>query len=72
MGKPLKRVSAEVALGRVVAALERELIEATDEDIRAAAQELGMDLNCRESAAFAGLRFPSRPQFSDFFEPGKD
>jgi hypothetical protein len=72
MGKPLKRVSAEAALGRVLAALERELIEASDEEIRAAAQELGMDLDSRECAAFAGLKFPSRPQYTDFFEPGKD
>jgi hypothetical protein len=70
MGKPLKRISAEAALGRVLRALERELIEASDEEIRAAARELGMDLDSRECAAFAGLKFPSRPQFSDFFDRG--
>lgn len=72
MAKPVKRVSSEAALSRVLAALERELIEASDEEIRAAAQELGMDLNSRECAAFAGLKFPSRPQYTDFFDPRKD
>jgi hypothetical protein len=71
MGNKLKRVSAEAALTRVLAALERELIEATDEEIRAAASELGMDLESRECAAFAGLKFPSRPQFADFFDRGE-
>jgi hypothetical protein len=71
MGKPLKRVSAEAALTRVLRALERELIEASDEEIRAVARELGMDLDSRECAAFAGLKFPSRPQFTDFFDPGE-
>lgn len=72
MGRQLKRVSAQTALTRVLAALERELIEASDEEIRAAAQELGMDLDSRECGAFAGLKFPSRPQFTDFFDPASD
>jgi hypothetical protein len=71
MARQLKRIPTETALTRVLAALERELIEASDEEIRAVAQELGMDLDSRECAAFAGLKFPSRPQFTDFFDPGE-
>jgi hypothetical protein len=71
MAKRLKRVSSEAALARVLSALERELVEASDEEIREAARELGMDLDSRESAAFAGLKFPSRPQLGDFFDTGE-
>jgi DNA-directed RNA polymerase specialized sigma24 family protein len=41
---------------------------ALDEEITSTAQALGMNLEMRESAAFAGLTYPARPQLSDFFE----
>jgi hypothetical protein len=58
----------ETALARILDAFGRELIEAPDEEVREAARELGMNLSMKESAAFAGLTYPSRPQLSDFFE----
>ncbi len=68
MRKPLKAASAEVALGRILQALRQELLDASDGEINAAARELGMNLQMPESAAFAGLTYPARPQLSDFFE----
>jgi hypothetical protein len=50
-------------------ALEQELVDATDAEIREAAQELGMDLDMKGSAAFAGLKFPAKARFSEYFGP---
>lgn len=54
---------------RLLAALERELIEATDEEILAAAKDLGMNPEMKGSAAFFGItglvRMPSRPDEPD-------
>jgi hypothetical protein len=69
MRTKVKRVSPEVTLARVLAALEQELIDATDVEIREAAQDLGMNVDMKGSAAFAGLRYPSKARFSDYFAP---
>jgi len=68
MRKKLKAAAADAALERVLEALKQELIDAPDEEIREAARSLGMKLEMKESAAFAGLTYPARPQLSDFFE----
>jgi hypothetical protein len=64
----VKPVSPEVTLARVLAALEQELIDATDVEIGEAAQDLGMNLDMKGSAAFAGLRYPAKARFSDYFD----
>jgi hypothetical protein len=64
----VKRVSPETALMRILDALAQEAIEASDEEVMEAATDLRMDLNTRESAAFAGLTYFARPQLSDFFD----
>jgi hypothetical protein len=58
----------ERALDRLLEALGQELIDASDEEIKQAAKDLRMDLSAKESAAFAGLRYPARPQLADFFD----
>lgn len=60
--------SPEVALARILQALEQELIDASDEEVLEAAKDLGMDPEMKESAAFRGLTYPAKPQLSDFFE----
>jgi hypothetical protein len=57
----------EVSLSRLLEALEQELIDASDEEIMAAAADLGMNPAMKGSAAFAGLKYPANPRFSDFF-----
>jgi hypothetical protein len=58
----------EVTLGRILDALECELIEASDAEILEAAQDLGMNPAMRGSAAFFGLKYPAPgPRFEDFF-----
>jgi hypothetical protein len=57
----------EVSLSRLLEALEQELIDASDEEIMAAAADLGMNPAMKGSAAFAGLKYPASLRFSDFF-----
>jgi hypothetical protein len=74
MRTQMKRVFPQAALERLLAALERELIEATDEEILEAARDLGMKPQMKGSAAFLGLRHAIGPRFADFFgaEPGQE
>lgn len=48
---------------RLLAALQRELLEATDEDILAAAGDLGMNPAMKGSAAFFGVTIGPRAAF---------
>ena len=62
--------SPEARFMRVLQALEQELLDASDEEIIAAATDLGMNPQMKGSALFAGLKYPARLQLSDFFELG--
>jgi hypothetical protein len=53
---------------RILEALANELVESTDEEILQAAKDLGMNPAMRGSAAYIGLKYPSTPRTSDFFE----
>ena len=60
--------SPEVVLTRILEAFGQELIDASDEEIREAAKDLGMDLQMKGSAAFGGLTYPAKWQLADFFD----
>jgi len=68
MRTKVSKASPEDALTRLLEALGQELIDASDEEVIQAAKDLGMDPTMRASAAYAGLRYPARPQLSDFFD----
>jgi hypothetical protein len=51
----MKTPNPEGRLERLLAALERDLLDATDEEILAAARELGMNPAMKGSAAFFGV-----------------
>jgi hypothetical protein len=68
MRAKVKSVSHEAVLTRVLEGLEPELIEATDEDITQAAQDLGMDLSMKGSAAFMGLKSPFKLDVAEIFD----
>jgi hypothetical protein len=68
MPAKVKSVSPEVVLARVLEGLEPDLVNATDEDITQAAQDLGMDLSMKGSAAFLGLKSPFRLRVSEIFD----
>jgi hypothetical protein len=59
----MKKTRPDVALESLLAALERELLEAPDAEILAAAKELGMDPTMKGSSALFGvtvlIRWPS-------------
>ena len=67
MRSNLTPVFPEVTLDRILDALERELVEATDAELLEAAEDLGMNPAMKGSAAFLGLKYPYRPQLEDFF-----
>ncbi len=54
----MKIARPEASLDHVLSALERELIDATDEEVLAAAAELGMNPSMKGSAAFVGIKSP--------------
>jgi hypothetical protein len=68
MRTKVKLASPETALARILEAFAQELIDVSDAEITEAAKDLGMDPQMKGSAAFAGLKFPAKPQLSDFFE----
>jgi hypothetical protein len=51
----MKTIHPERGLERLQVALERDLLDATDEEILAAARELGMNPAMKGSAAFIGV-----------------
>ena len=57
----------DVALNRVLAGLERELVEATDEEIELAAQDLGMNVRMKGLAAFIGVKYTFPKRLEDIF-----
>ncbi|MBW8890611.1 MAG: hypothetical protein JF616_22900 [Fibrobacteres bacterium] len=68
MRKELKSPRSELALDRVLIGLERELVMATDDEIVAAASELGMDLHMKGSAAWLGLMHARPRRLEDLFD----
>ena len=69
MRTKVTEVFPETALERVLDALERELIEASDADVLEAADDLGMKPQMKGSAAFLGLRYSSAfHRMEDFFD----
>ncbi len=57
----MNKARPDLEFERVLNALERDLISATDEEILAAAKELGMNPNMKGSAAFFGVTLLVRP-----------
>jgi hypothetical protein len=65
MWTKLTLTTPAAALGRILDQLDRELIEASDEDILEAARDLGMNPLMKGSAAFLGLQCFSLAEFFD-------
>jgi hypothetical protein len=51
----MRKTRPDVALERLLVSLEHELIEATEEEVLAAAKELGMDPTMKGSSALFGV-----------------
>lgn len=63
--RSLMPTASAMALGRILDQLDRELVEASDEDILEAARDLGMNPMMKGSAAFLGLQSFSFAEFLD-------
>jgi hypothetical protein len=57
----MKTTRPDSVLERLLVALETELLQATDEEVLAAAHELGMNPAMKGSAAFFGVTMLVRP-----------
>jgi hypothetical protein len=57
----MRTARPDLALERMLGELERDLIDATDEEILAAAKELGMNPMMKGSAALFGVTLLVRP-----------
>jgi hypothetical protein len=66
----MNRKQPVARLERLLAALEHDVLEATDEEILAAARELGMNPDMKGSAALIGVTFlvipRSRPESTSY------
>jgi hypothetical protein len=58
----------QAALDRVLDALAQELIDVSEDEILAAAKDLGMNPMMKGSAAFLGLRIPPIADLADWAE----
>ena len=68
MRNKVTRTPPDVALNRVLAGLERELVDATDEEITQAAEDLGMNLTMKGSAAFIGVKYTFPKRLTEIFD----
>lgn len=68
MRTKLTTTEPQAGFDRLLDALARELIDVSDDEILAAAKELGMDPMMKGSAAFLGLRVPPVADLADWTE----
>jgi hypothetical protein len=72
----MKTTSPELTLERTLLALERDVLDATDEELMTAARELGMNPTMKGSAAYFGVtllaRLQARPRAPDKQEAPPD
>jgi hypothetical protein len=68
MPRQVNRLSSERRLQRVHAALERELLAASDEEVRQAASDLGIKPDMKGSIAWLGISFPARLRIDEVFD----
>ena len=68
MRNKMTRNPPEVALNRVLAGLEKELVEASDDEIVQAAEDLGMNVKMKGSAAFIGVKYTVPKNAAEIFD----
>ena len=69
MRNKVRSLPPQVALNRVLAGLEKELADATDDEITQAAADLGMNLAMKGSAAFIGVKYTFPKRAREIFAP---
>lgn len=58
----------ERRLQRVLAELERELLQTSDEEVLQAAGDLGIDPDMKGSIAWLGIHFSAKPRLDEVFD----
>lgn len=68
MPRRLTATSHDQRLDRVLCALEREILEATDEEVRQAAADLGIDPDMKGSIAWVGVFLAAKWRPEEIFD----
>jgi hypothetical protein len=68
MRKKMTSPPPDVALNRVLASLAQELAESSDDEIVQAAEDLGMNVKMKGSAAFIGVKYTFPKRLEDVFD----
>jgi hypothetical protein len=68
MSRKVTKHSHERCLERVLLALEREVLQASDEEVRHAALDLGIDPDTKGSIAWIGITFPAKMRVEEVFD----
>jgi hypothetical protein len=68
MPRQVTKASPERRLQRVLAALESELLQASDEEVRQAAGDSGIDPDMQGSIAWLGIFFAGTRRFDEVFD----
>jgi hypothetical protein len=68
MSRQVIQPTHERRLQSLLAGLERELLQASDEEVRQAAADLRMDPDMKGSIAWLGIFFPAKGRLEDVFD----
>ena len=68
MPRQVTRITNEVRLQRLLTALEREVLQASDHEVRRAALDLGIDPDMKGSIAWVGIFFPAKLRPDEVFD----
>lgn len=68
MSRQVTRTTSETRLRRVLAALEQEILQASDQEIRHAAQDVGIDPDMKGSIAWVGIFYPGKVKMDEMFD----
>ena len=68
MPRQVTKQIRERRLQRVLVALEREVLQASDEEVRQAAQDAGIDPDMKGSIVWVGITFPAKVRMEEIFD----
>jgi hypothetical protein len=68
MPRQVTRITNETRLQRVLLALEQEVLQASDQELRQAAQDVGIDPDMKGSIAWVGIFYPGKVKMEEMFD----
>jgi len=68
MPQQVTRQNHQRRLQRILLALEREVLQASDKEVRDAARDVGIDPDMKGSIAWVGITFPAKVRIEEVFD----